>query len=221
MNQKRIKRHNKNHKRNNKQIILRWILFIVGIIILTFGARIILLSDLGVGGLDAIAIGLAERTDKSIGMWIVVLGVLLVIIGSVIRKKITILPLGTSLLVGWFYNLWGIIWFDKMISPTQTANIGYTFLLGILIAPIGAALYISSEVSMGPVDYFMIAVKERFHKSIQIGRTFIEVIFVIIGYFVGGPIGIGTICIMLLWGPILQVYYTAIKRLLDKYLERK
>lgn len=221
MNQKRIKRYNKNHKRNNKQIILRWVLFIVGIIILTFGARIILLSDLGVGGLDAIAIGLAERTDKSIGMWIVVLGILLVIIGSVIRKKITILPLGTSLLVGWFYNLWGIIWFDKMISPTQTANIGYTFLLGILIAPIGAALYISSEVSMGPVDYLMIAVKERFHKSIQIGRTFIEVIFVLIGYFVGGPIGLGTICIMLLWGLILQVYYAGIQKLLGKYLKQK
>ena len=217
----RTNKVNKKRSKRHKKVVIRWLLFVIGMIVLTFGARIILLSGLGVGGLDAIAIGLAEQTGNSIGMWIVVLGVLLVIIGSVIRKKITILPLGTSLLVGWFYNLWGIIWFDKMISPTQTANIGYTFLLGILIAPIGAALYISSEVSMGPVDYLMIAVKERFHKSIQIGRTFIEVIFVIIGYFVGGPIGIGTICIMLLWGPILQVYYTAIKRLLDKYLERK
>lgn len=201
-----------------KKLLLRWLLFIVGIIILTFGARIILLSDLGVGGLDAIAIGVAAWTGNSIGMWIIILGILLVVIGSLIRRQLTILPIGTSLLIGWFYDLWGTILFDQMTSPTSAPYIGYTFLLGILIAPIGAAIYISSEVSMGPVDYLMLAVKERLHQSMQIGRIFIEVVFVGIGYLVRGPIGIGTICIMLFWGPILQIYYTVIEKLLRKHL---
>ena len=211
----------KKRSKRHKKVVIRWLLFVIGMIVLTFGARIILLSGLGVGGLDAIAIGLAEQTGNSIGMWIVALGILLVIIGSFIRKKITILPLGTSLLIGWFYNLWGNILFNHMVSPTETVYIGYTFLLGILIAPLGAAIYILSEVSMGPVDYLMIAVKERFHKSMQVGRTFIEVVFVVIGYLVGGPIGIGTICIMLLWGPILQVYYATLNKTFERYLKRK
>ena len=173
-------------KRINKRLLLRWILFIVGVIILTFGARIILLSGLGVGGLDSIAIGLSEWTGNSIGMWIIVLGSILIGIGSFIRKKFTIVPLGTSLLIGWFYDLWGTILFKYIPSPTETSHIGYTFLLGILVAPLGAAIYILSEISMGPVDYLMIAVKERLHKSMQLGRILIEVIFVIIGCLVGG-----------------------------------
>lgn len=209
------------NKKRNKKLLLRWILFIVGIIILTFGARIILLSGLGVGGLDSIAIGLSKWIGYSIGMWIVVLGITVVIVGSYIRKKFSILPLGTSLLVGWFYDLWGTILFNQMTSPTNTVYIGYTFLLGILIAPIGAAMYILSEVSMGPVDYLMIAVKEHFHQSMQVGRIFIEVTFVMGGYFVGGPIGVGTICIMLFWGPILQVYYTVLNKIIGKYLKER
>lgn len=204
-----------------KILLLRWICFILGIIILTFGARIILLSGLGVGGLDSIAIGLSEWLGSSIGVWMIILGITLVIIAAFIARHFTILPLGTSLLVGWFYDLWGTILFNKISMPTDSAHVGYTFLAGILIAPLGAAIYIASKISMGPVDYLMIAIKERFHQSMQIGRIFIEVSFVIIGYLVGGPIGVGTICIMLFWGPILQVYYTMVEKGLGKYLKKK
>lgn len=203
-----------------KRLILRWICFLLGIIILTLGARIILFSGLGVGGLDAIAIGCAKWSGMSIGIWIMILGTLLVIISAFIIGKFTIAPIGTSLLVGWTYNIWGKIIFDVMLSPTDKAHIGYSFLLGILIGPLGAAIYIASQISMGPVDYLMIAVKERFHLSIQVGRIFIEVLFVVVGYLVRGPIGVGTICIMLFWGPILQVYYTLIERVFGKYLKK-
>ena len=188
---------------------------------MTFGARIILLSQLGVGGLDAIAIGLSTWVGSSIGIWIIILGLTLVVIAAFIRKHFTIAPLGTSLLIGWFYDLWGTILFNHIPPPTENPYIGYTFLLGILIAPLGGAIYILSEISMGPVDYLMIAVKERFHQSMQVGRILIEVLFVIIGYFVRGPIGIGTICIMLFWGPILQVYYAGVQKLLGKFLKER
>ena len=204
-----------------KRLILRWLCFLLGIIILTLGARIILFSGLGVGGLDAIAIGCAKWSGVSIGIWIMILGILLVIISAFIIGKFTIRPIGTSLLVGCIYNIWGKILFDTMLSPTDSAYIGYSFLLGILIGPLGAALYIASQISMGPVDYLMIAIKERFHLTIQTGRIWIEVMFVVIGYLVGGPIGVGTICIMLFWGPILQVYYGLIEKIIGKYLKKR
>ena len=204
-----------------KRLAIRWILFILGIIILTFGARLILLSNLGVGGLDAIAIGLAKRFGYSIGGVIVLLGIALIIIGGLLIRHLSILPIGTSLLVGHLYNIWGSVLFDKVQSPTVTEHIGYTFLAGILIAPFGAAIYILSQISMGPVDYLMMAIRQRFDISMQAGRILIETSFVIIGLLVGGSIGIGTVCIMLFWGPILQVYYQFLERHLKKYLFKK
>lgn len=95
---------------------------------------------------------------------------------------------------------------------------GYIFLAGILIAPLGAAIYILSQIAMGPVDYLMMAIRDRFGISMQNGRILIETSFVCIGYLVGGPIGVGTICIMLFWGPILQVYYKFIEKYFNHYL---
>ena len=201
-----------------KRLVIRWILFVWGIMILTFGARLILFSTLGVGGLDAIAIGLAKKFQYSIGGVIILLGCAMIIIGGFLNKHFSILPLGTSLLVGYLYNLWGSALFDKMQSPIETQYIGYTFLAGILIAPFGAAIYILSQISMGPVDYLMMAIRKRFGISMQAGRILIEASFVIIGFLVGGPIGVGTVCIMLFWGPILQVYYQFLERYLKGYL---
>ena len=202
----------------NKRII-RWILFIAGIIILTFGARIILLSQLGVGGLDAVAIGLAEWTGMSIGTLIILLGISLIIIGGSINKHLDLLPIGVSLLIGLFYDAWGALLFSHIPFPTHKPYTGYVFLIGILIAPIGAALYILSKISVGPVDYVMLAIRNRYSSSIQSSRILLESIFVLIGWLVGGPIGVGTICIMLFWGPILQVYLKVLKQVLKKYTD--
>lgn len=202
----------------NKRII-RWALFIVGIIVLTFGARIILLSQLGVGGLDAVAIGLAEWTGLSIGTLIILLGISLIIIGGSINKHLDLLPIGVSLLIGCFYDAWGVLLFNNITSPTHKPYTGYVFLIGILIAPIGAALYILSKISVGPVDYVMLAIRNKYNSSIQNSRILLESIFVLIGWLVGGPIGVGTICIMLFWGPILQVYLKVLKHVLKKYTD--
>lgn len=201
------------------RLIIRWTLFIVGIVILTFGARILLLSNLGVGGLDAVAIGLSGRTGMSIGTLIILLGVTLIIIGGSINKHLDILPIGVSLLIGWFYDGWGVLLFNQMTSPTHKPYTGYVFLIGILIAPLGAALYILSKISVGPVDYVMLAIRKRYSSSIQSSRILLESTFVIIGWLIGGPIGVGTICIMLFWGPILQVYLKATEGVLKKYTD--
>lgn len=201
------------------KLIMRWILFSVGIVILTLGARILLLSNLGVGGLDAIAIGLSNWTGISIGNFIIILGGTLIIIGSMLNKRLDVVPIGVSLLIGWLYDLWGVLVFNKIIPPADSPYTGYIFLIGILLAPLGAALYIQSKISVGPVDYLMLAVKKRYNSSLQNSRILIETIFVLIGWLIKGPIGMGTICIMLFWGPILQVYYNVLECIGRRYMQ--
>lgn len=199
-------------------LILRWAFFIVGMIVLTFGARMILLSTLGVSGLDAMAIGLAEWTSLSIGTMIIVLGVVLTLIGSIINKYLDLLPITISLLIGGLYDIWGSILFNQISFPTNELYKGCIFLIGIIIAPMGAALYIFSQFSVGPVDYIMLAIRRRYNYSIQISRILLEGVFVVAGLFIGGPIGIGTIGIMLFWGPVLQVYLHILEKVLKRYI---
>ena len=203
----------------NGKLILRWGLFTLGMIALTFGARMILLSTLGVSGLDAVAIGLAEWLNVSIGTMIIILGIILTLIGGIINHHLNLLPITISLLIGGLYDIWGNILFNQIKFPTYQLYQGCIFLIGILIAPMGAALYITSQFSVGPVDYIMLAIKNKYSYSIQLSRTLLESFFVVSGWLLGGPIGIGTFCIMLFWGPILQIYLHILEKILKKYIQ--
>lgn len=196
----------------------KWILFGLGIGILTFGSRMLLLANIGIGGIDAVVVGLAKIFGGSFGLWIDIVSITLIIIGAVLRKhRLQWQPIVTSLLVGLAYDLWGIILFNKLVLPQDEFMQGLVFLAGILIAPLGSAIYLSAHISTSCVDYLMLSIHERFHLSVGVSRNLIEITFVITAYIVGGPIGIGTIMIMLLYGVILQNYY----RIVESALKRR
>lgn len=193
----------------------KWIEFFVGIIILTFGARLLLLSEIGVGGLDAVAIGLANLFNKKIGIMIIFLSLILIGIGNILDRKVTIGPVPTALVIGECYDLWGRVLFEHIVLPHVQGWMGFVYILGLLIAPAGAAIYICSDISTGAIDYLMLAITKRYQIAMRNSRIMLEALFIVVGYMIGGPIGMGTIGIMLFWGPILQVYYNFMRKWLS------
>lgn len=188
-----------------------WILFVVGLSILTFGGRLFLLANIGTGGIDAFVMGLFNLLGGTLGLWIDIVSVILVLIGSFLRKsKIEWKAIVTSLFLGLLYDAWGIILFNRINIPEGEFIQGLVFLAGILIGPLGSALYIHSNLSTSCVDYLMLSIREKFHLSMRVSRGLIEGGFVIGACIVKGPIGVGTIMIMLLFGVFLQCYYRMI-----------
>ncbi len=200
-----------------KEQTVRILLFIIGLIILGFGARLLLLSDIGTSGIDALAVGIATLLDLSFGMVMNLISITLIIIGAILKRRgLEWKPIATSILYGIIFDLWGWVLFNRFTSPTESFHKGVMFLMGLIIAALGGALYILMEISTSSVDYMMLAIKDRFHFSIQNSRILLEVLFVISAWLVRGPIGVGTICMMLLFGPILQMSMKLLKPLLIK-----
>ena len=194
-----------------------WFLFVIGRSILTFGGRLLLLANIGTGGIDAFVMGLFKLLGGTLGLWIDIVSVILVLIGTFLRKsKIGWKAIVTSLFLGLLYDVWGIILFNRLQVPKKEFVQGMVFLAGILIAPLGSAIYIHSNLSTSCVDYLMLSIKERFHLSMGVSRGLIEAGFVIGACIVKGPIGVGTIMIMLLFGVFLQCYYKMIGAILKK-----
>lgn len=197
-----------------KPLMKKYMLFVGGLCILTFGARLLLISNVGIGGIDAFAVGLSEKIGLTIGIWIIILSSLLIIVGSYLKKSFKVVkPMITALLIGILFDGWGLILFDALQAPQTKFQMGLVFLMGLLIAPIGTALYIAQEISAGSMDYLMLAIKEHFKWSIQNSRIAIEVFFVVCAIWIQGPIGIGTIVIMISFGPLIQFYSRLLKHL--------
>lgn len=193
-------------QRLKRYSLLKIALFVIGLLTLGFGARLLLLSNIGTGGIDALAVGLSSLFGLSIGIMMNGISLTLIIIGGILKKAgLEWKPIIASLFYGIIFDFWGMVLFNGLQSPTTDLGKGLMFVGGILIATLGAGLYILMGITTSSVDYVMLAICSRYKVSIQVGRILLETLFVIGAYLVSGPIGIGTIAVMLLFGPILEL----------------
>ena len=79
---------------------------------------------------------------------------------------------------------------------------------------IGIALYIKADLGVGAVDAVSELITDKSKIEYQKVRICADVSFLLIGYFIGGSLGIGTVIVTFLTGPSVQ----RIRPVLDKII---
>jgi len=186
-----------------KEMILRWTFFFVGLMVLALGVALTIEGQLlGIGPWDVFHFGLSMQFGLTIGSWSILTGFLLLTIASIIMKKVP--RLGTflnMLLLGLFTDFF--IW----LLPSIHSFIGVvlSFIVGVTLIGYGIGLYVSADFGSGPRDGIMILLVEKTGWSVQWVRNGMEILVLMLGWALGGPIGIGTVLIAFLLGPIVGV----------------
>lgn len=80
------------------------------------------------------------------------------------------------------------------------------FFLGLLIEGLGGAMYIGSQLGPGPRDGLMTGLNRRTGISVRLARTSVEITALVVGWFLGGSVGIGTVIFALAIGPLTQFF---------------
>jgi len=75
---------------------------------------------------------------------------------------------------------------------------------GVLLIGLASGVYLSADLGAGPRDGLMTGLHHRFGWSIRNARTLVEVTVLVIGWALGGTIGLGTVVFALGIGPIVQ-----------------
>ena len=78
-------------------------------------------------------------------------------------------------------------------------------LVGVVVIAIGSGLYLSTDLGPGPRDGLMTGIHHRFGWSIRRSRTAVELSVLVLGWLLGGTVGIGTVVFALGIGPLVQV----------------
>lgn len=200
-----------------KKNINKAVLFSLGMLIMTFGARMLLYSGVGTSAMDALSVGVSNIIGLSIGLSINVVGICLVSISAILRKeKINIYPILISLLFGLLFDMWSGLVFNKLTEPTNfLAQLGI-LAVAIFLSALGTAIYILAKVSVSTLDYFMLSIQLRFRTSLQTSRIIMEGVLLIAALIVKGPVGLGTIIIMITFGPVLQFCYKHLEKISEK-----
>jgi uncharacterized membrane protein YczE len=78
-------------------------------------------------------------------------------------------------------------------------------LSGVVLNALAGALYIGSQLGAGPRDGLMTGLVRRTGRSVRIVRTLIEITVLVVGFLLGGAVGLGTVVYALAIGPLVHV----------------
>jgi uncharacterized membrane protein YczE len=199
-----------------KEYALRWTFFVLGMLILALGAALTIEGELlGIGPWDVFHYGLFLNFGLTIGTWNIIIGFLLLSFASISKKK---LPK-----IGAFLNmlLFGLFMdFFLWILPSIDSVIGavFSFVMGVVLLGFGIGLYVAADLGSGPRDGIMIMIIEKTGWSLKWVRNGMEIFVLLLGWLLGGPVGVGTIIIAFFLGPIVGYSLPQCKKLLASLL---
>lgn len=190
----------------------RVLILFLGLIIFGLGDSLLIQGNLGNAPWTVFAQGLTKKTGLSIGEATLVISTFVLLIWIPLREKPGFGTLSNIVLIATFIQV------GTEIFPEQSSlvsGIGFD-LLGIAMVGLGSALYITCGLGPGPRDGAMTGIHYR--TGIRVGRVRlgIEVVVLIIGWLMGGTVGLGTALFALLIGQSVAIFLGIVARLTQK-----
>ncbi|TCS95077.1 hypothetical protein EDD58_103503 [Hazenella coriacea] len=182
----------------------RIIAYFIGLAFLGLGITIAIQADIGTGAWDALNVGLAKLTGLSVGSWVIIVGIALIFINAILmRERPDFYAMLTSFSLGLIIDGWFLI---ISVEPTAWIWKFLLFILGMLVTALGLATYLQAKFAPTSIDRLMYAISKLTGFSLRTSKTIGEVIALLLAWMIGGPIGIGTILITFLIGPLLHLF---------------
>ena len=182
---------------------------IFGLVIYSFGVYLKIYANIGLAPWDCLGIGIAKHTPLNYGSSMVLIGVCAIVIQLVLRERIGFATLFDALITG------------KLTQPfidisTYPENhslwLGIVFMLfGFLFIALGMYVYMSAECGCGPKDGLLVAIGKRMPKiPIGVVEMFLWSVVTLIGWLLGGSVGIGTVISTFGAGAVMHLFFDVI-----------
>jgi uncharacterized membrane protein YczE len=203
--------------KHTSQLVSKWLIFLVGLLVMSFGIVLMIRADIGSAPWDVFHIGLYKQFGLSIGTWSIIAGFFILFATSLLSKSWPQLGAFLNmLLVGIFIDLFMMIPFIQ--TPTSLIEKILMLLIGIIIIGYGIGLYISAKCGAGPRDMLMLELTQRTGWKVQYIRGAIEIVVLTLGFLLDGPIFVGTILFCFSIGPIVGITLPQCEKLVNKIL---
>ncbi|WP_320940476.1 YitT family protein [Lysinibacillus capsici] len=197
---------------------MKYVFYVVGILILTLGISLTIQSKLGTSPFDALLVGLSKNVGLTVGSWEIILALLLIGSNSLLaRQRPEILGLVTALITGIGIDMWLFLLHD-IVSPDLWFSRAVCFTTGLVVVGLGTATYLHTNFAPIPVDRLTLIIKELTRKTVFFSRTLIYILFLMLAIIFNGPIGVGTLLTVCLGGYILHFFMPITGRILDNIL---
>ena len=181
---------------------------LVGLVLYGISLAMLIRAELGVGPWDVFALGIANHLPMTYGTATVLVSGIVLLLWIPLRQRPGIGTLLNGLLVGPAADVG--LW----LIPEADALWQQILLLAgaMLLLALATGVYIAPQLGPGPRDGLMTGLVRITGWRIWIVRTAIEGTALLIGWLLGGPVGIGTVAFAFGIGPLIGIFLPFFER---------
>ena len=194
----------------------------MGLILCGVGVSMFLYSGMGVDPASVFELGIAKVCGISYGTSSALINVVILLIVFFIDKSY----INISSLIAIFGIGYTADFVRKILSiliqgePNLILKL-VLILIGLFIMSCGIATYIKAELGVGAIDLISEIISRKSKVQYRVVRVIGDVAFVVIGFLLGGTVGVGTVVAAFLTGPTVQLVRPGIEKVLNAFFKDK
>ena len=173
----------------------------LGLFLFGLGESILVVSQNGVTPWTVLAEGVAKKVNIGIGLSTFIISCFVLVfwiplklkpgLGTIMNIIIIALTMGGAIPFLYFLN--------DFFNPT------FLSFFGTLLVGFGSGIYLIANLGPGARDGLMTGVSKKYKRPISLVRFSIEFLVVLVGWLLGGTLGIGTIIFAVFIGPFVAL----------------
>lgn len=190
----------------HQPLVLRLIILMGGLFLYAVGLILCIQADIGYMPWDVFHKGVSLQTGLSIGRISILTGAAIVVFNLFMKEKVGIGTILNVIFIGSFMDL---ILESGLIPKMDGLLPGILMMLaGLLVIGFATYFYIAAGFGAGPRDGLMLALLRITGKDVALIRNGMEIVVTIFGFFLGGPVGLGTLLTALTMGFFVKLSFS-------------
>lgn len=175
---------------------------LLGLVLYGVSMAMLVRATLGVMPWDVLHQGVARHVPLTFGQVVIGVSVAVLLLWIPLRQPPGLGTVANTVVIGLVVDP-ALAW---LAAPESWAGRTGLMLAGLVLNGVATALYIGAQLGPGARDGLMTGLARRTGWSLRLVRTGIEVAVVLLGWLLGGVLGVATVLYALLIGPLTQAF---------------
>lgn len=215
-------------KRSVKETVVRLLILLVGLTIAHFGVTLFILANQGTDPFNVLVQGVFRSLDTVLDHSLLTHGnvhmtLCLVIIAALLFIDRSYIKIGTVVCMaagGPIIDL-----FTLLLSPLFPDKPSLWLAIPMLVVAcailaFGMTIVIKSDAGTGPNDLVAVVTADKLKRKFSIVRIVVDALFVLVGWLLGGSVGLGTVVCVALVGPVAGLFLPINGKWIDAIIQK-
>ncbi len=191
-------------------IVLQWLQIALGLLVFAFGVHLTIFANIGLAPWDCLGMGIAAHTPLNYGLTMTATSVIILALDLILGERIGFGTIIDALLTGNFVQFFNDF---SPLQPCSSLLSGVLMMLvGFVFMAIGMWIYMRVGQCCGPRDALLVGLGKRLPQvPIGVVQIVLWSVVTIVGWLLGGPIGVGTLISAFGAGAVMQFVYQLLR----------